>query len=294
VVTHWSQQDREKAMFQVAYEEARKFTFPLILSIRRFDGRVDTGVGAFVILNDEGWIATASHILEPIKTLAQDLQAVQAYEQQVAAINNGPGSDMTKRTKRSALNRSNDWITNASMWWGDNRVQSTQLHAYADVDLLVTKLDPFDPTVVASYPKFKIPGNIACGTSLCKLGFPFHTIASTFDAATQTFALPPGALPMPLFPIDGIVTRFGEGGTSAAGYPIRWIQTSSPGLLGQSGGPTFDRDGVVYAIQSQTSSYDLGFKPPAHNQYLNVGVGIHAAVLEAIFQQLGVAVQWVP
>jgi Trypsin-like peptidase domain len=281
-------------MFQVAYEEARKFTLPLVLALRRFDGRVETGLASFIVLNDEGWVATAAHVLEPGATIAQDQQAIQAYEQQVDAINQGPGSDMQKRTKRSVLHRSNDWVTNISLWWGDDRFRHTQLHAYPDVDLLVTKLDPFDPGVVATYPRFKIPTNLTCGTSLCKLGFPFHTIDSTFDATTQTFAFVPGALPMPLFPIDGIVTRFGDGGTSAGGYPIRWVETSSPGLRGQSGGPTFDRDGVVYAIQLQTSSYDLGFTGTASTQYLHVGVGIHTAVLEAILVQLGVTVQWAP
>jgi hypothetical protein len=48
----------------------------------------------------------------------------------------------------------------------------------------------------------------------------------------------------------------------AAGNQVaKFIETSTPGLRGQSGGPLFDVDGKVWGIQSRTNHYDLGFAP---------------------------------
>ena len=37
------------------------------------------------------------------------------------------------------------------------------------------------------------------------------------------------------------------------------IELSTPGLRGQSGGPLFDSDGIVYGMQSRTKHLHLGF-----------------------------------
>jgi hypothetical protein len=43
-------------MFSKAYEIASKFTHPVIVSMRFFDKTVESGLGSFIILNDEGWM----------------------------------------------------------------------------------------------------------------------------------------------------------------------------------------------------------------------------------------------
>lgn len=97
------------------------------------------------------------------------------------------------------------------------------------------------------------------GTSLCKLGFPFHSNEPTFDEQ-KGFVLPPGSFPIPIFPIDGIYTRtVNIESNGAKPYPLMFIETSTPGLRGQSGGPIFDVNGAIWAIQSQTHHLKLGF-----------------------------------
>ena len=133
----------------------------------------------------------------------------------------------------------------------------------------------------STFPEFKNPSiDFDVGENLCKLGFPFHTIKPIYDETENIFHLPDGALPIPLFPIEGIFTRtivMRDGSCSA-----EFVETSSPGLRGQSGGPTFDAKGRVWAMQSRTKHHPLGFSPAApdqknrEHQFLNVGWGTHS------------------
>ncbi len=76
------------------------------------------------------------------------------------------------------------------------------------MDLAIGRLQPFQPEWVTEYPKLKDPAKgMDPGTSLCKLGYPFHKITPTFDEHTNMFNLPAEAYPPPLFPIEGIFTR---------------------------------------------------------------------------------------
>jgi S1-C subfamily serine protease len=249
-------------MFADAYEKATKFMAPVIVSVQRNAGDVQTGLGAFVFLNADGWIATAGHIVDMYNRMAAQ--------------------------------------PHRSIWWGNDGLQAAEMYVYPDADLALCRLDPVDASRLEAIPTFKTPGNLRPGTSLLKLGYPFHAPTATYDATADTFRLDPGAVPCPVFPIDGIFTRTAEIGTSPNGYPLKLIETSSPGLRGQSGGPTVDRDGVVWAIQSQTRSWALGIRPEvqqdgesvAEHQFLNTGLGIHPETLQAIFAKHSISVQW--
>ena len=86
----------------------------------------------------------------------------------------------------------------------------------------------------------------------------------------------------PLFPMDSIMTRLiiDEKGV------VSMIETSTPGLRGQSGGPVFSPEGVVYGIQSMTKHLDLNFdvnttvkrgvtkKKVTYTPFINLGVAI--------------------
>ena len=141
--------------------------------------------------------------------------------------------------------------------------------------------------MVAQYPVFKNPATLRFAIGLCKLGFPVTAVNATFDEARNTFVFSKGTLPIPRFPIEGIYTRDIDNGMSSDGkYHVKFLETSSPGLRGQSGGPIFDTHGTVWAIQSRTISLELGFAVP--NQYLNVGWGVHPEVLIAFLKANGV------
>ncbi len=229
--------------------------------------------------------------------LAAETGARKAHEAAFAAIESDEALDRKgkSKAKRQLSTPPVDSATNHSTWWGWDGVTLAEWHAIPAVDLVLARLSPFKKEWIKAYPAFKDPAKeLAQGTSLCKLGFPLHSITPTFDNQQGAFILPEGAVPPPFFPVDGILSRHIDlqGVPNAPPYPLRYIETTSPGLRGQSGGPTFDVQGTIWAIQSRTQHYPLGFgdglKPGTlsarqiefvKNQYLNSGWGVHAATI---------------
>ena len=258
-------------MFATAVQLAQGFTRPLIVSTRMANGTVTSGCAAFVIVNDDGWMVTAGHVMAELI----------AYRQQSAAP-----SDAAR-------------ITNASYWWRKDGVTVAELTVDGLADLAVGRLEPFDRPEVPTYPT---SGNsvrpLLPGTALCRLGFPFHAIGATFVEATGQFQQAEGTLPLPLFPLDGIHTRLYNVVDPASHRQASFIEVSTPGLRGQSGGPVFDPDGVVWGIQSRTVHLPLGFNPKVtvgdreveEHQFLNVGLAAHVNEVVRLLRSRGAEV----
>jgi hypothetical protein len=252
-------------------------------------------------VNDDGWFVTAGHILELIVNLNAETTAARDHEREVARIRADTTLSPKDRSKQlSALGRPKDDSTDRfCVFWG--QFPGAQLFDVAilhDVDLGIGRLDPFNKNVVRQYPTFKDPSkDFEPGTSLCKLGFPFHVITPSYDSATDQFNLP--ANTMAFFPIEGIFTRTeikAQAGQPPANYRRMRVETSSPGLKGQSGGPIFDTKGTIWAIQCVTQHLALGFDPlvpgsktgEKEHQFLNTGLGVHAETILGLFNERGV------
>jgi hypothetical protein len=275
-------------MFSTALVAVQKYTLPVIYSRRTVSGKVNSGCGTFLIVNRDGWILTAGHVLMELQTIVQHQAELNAYEQQRDAILQTPNLTGKQKNKQIArLQRNPDWIKNqATMWAGFARAQLVTASVDQVADLGVGRLEPFDPAWVQGYPVFKNPAEpMLVGTSLCRLGYPLHQIEATFDDQTGQFTLAPGVLPVPRFPNDGIYTRDVIMNSPDGQRQAKLIETSTPGLRGQSGGPIFDRNGHVWAIQSRTQSLPLGFTPTVkignkeivEHQFIHVGWGTHVA-----------------
>lgn len=285
-------------MFANAYKLASCFTQPTVISIRFFDKTVECNCGAFVVLNEEGWVFTVAHLLESFFAFQHHAKEISDYYHKLQVIQQDQKLDVKKKRKKiSHLKINPKWITNHSFWWGLDGIQLKDIKVFPEGDLAIGRLEPFDPKRISSYPILKNPSNINIGTSLCKLGFPFHDINASFDEVKNVFELAPGSVPLPLFPIEGIYTRNIIAGKSKDGkYEIKFLETSTPGLRGQSGGPIFDKNGTVWALQSKTSHFPLGFSPKVkkdgkeieENQFLNVGWGVHPELLVAFLMDNGV------
>jgi hypothetical protein len=162
-------------------------------------------------------------------------------------------------------------------------------------DIAVGRLANAPSDLVANPAIVKDPvRNFEHGRSLCRLGFPFARLEGKYDTERNAFAIG-GELSM--FPLEGIytrriLTRF----NTPAGTPISWLETSSPGLKGHSGGPIFDIQGRVWGIQSSTTHVDLGFnaevrdgpRRTVQHQFINLGRGLHAEALVSVLDELGV------
>lgn len=129
-----------------------------------------------------------------------------------------------------------------------------------------------------------------------------RNVEAQFDDATSTFSFDIAASDLAFFPNEGIYTRQIMDGSPQAPGRLVALETSSPGLLGQSGGPIFDAEGRVWAIQSRTQHIELGFKAEAEvngrripvPQFMNLGVGVHAKAIIAVLDELGVSYQVSP
>lgn len=272
-------------MFVDAYKLASNFTKPVIVSTLSFDGSVECGCGAFVLVNEEGWIVTVEHIIHSFLLYRQHSSELSEYNKKVLDIQNNNSYDAKHRRKKiNNIKLNPKWITNHSFWWNKDGVVLEDVKSLPEGDLLIGRLNPFEPETNAIYPIFKNKTDDVRGKSLCKLGFPFHNIDASYNQDNDAFELAPNALPLPFFPIDGIYTRSVLTGKSKDGkYECKYLETSSPGLKGQSGGPIFDEKGTIWAIQSRTQNYALGFSPTIErngkkveeNQFLNVGLGVH-------------------
>ena len=103
---------------------------------------------------------------------------------------------------------------------------------------------------------------------------------------------------MAFFPNEGIHTRNLLMGKSVdGGYEKLYVETSSPGIKGQSGGPIFDKNGFIAGMQVFTEHFALDFRPSItnskgetveENQFMNIGVGVHVKTIKAILDSKGI------
>ncbi|MDR0309881.1 MAG: serine protease [Candidatus Methanoplasma sp.] len=281
-------------MFADACEKSAKFTRPLIISTRQMDGKVNATCGAFIIINREGWIITAGHMFDSFVKFQNDQNKIKEVGELNTSRNAVPGSPS------NTIRMDPEWLTNHSFWWAWDGVRLVEAFVDRQIDICVGRLEPFDPKWITEYPVFREQDSLRPGTSVCRLGFPFAQVESEFEEATKAFRIKKGVLPLPLFPNDGIHTRNVVKGRSKEGnYEMQYIETSSPGLRGQSGGPIYDSKGRIYAMQVQTAHMPLGFQPTAEyegkrvveNQFINVGLGIHSKTIQTILRDRNIRFQ---
>jgi Trypsin-like peptidase domain len=285
-------------MFADACDSASQFTFPLIVSVRYFDGTVRCSLGSYIYINREGWILTVAHMFEPFSVRDKHSVELRKSGEERKRIETDDHVDAKhKRKKIDRLTVNKEWITNCSLWWGIDGTASSELKIFPELDLAIAKIAPFNADKISQFPIFKNAAKLRAGTSLCRLGFPFHDIKATFNDESKSFILDPGVLPIPRFPIEGIYTRnILAGKTKDNKYEIKFIETSSPGLRGQSGGPVFDIHGSVWGIQSRTHHFPLGFSPKVRkdgreveeNQFLSVGWAVHPDVITSVLKDCGI------
>ena len=265
-------------MFARAIEIATAFTNPYIGLRRRASGELFTTTGAFVLVNEDGWFLTSAHVIEEIMACRRDCGA------------EGGSTNDSRVVATSEI-----W---AAPGFDARHPEIAEAHVNPVADVALCRLEGIDPSGIGATPVFRDTARrqIDQGMSVCRLGFPFYEVAATYDEERQAFDLDARAFPVPRFALDGIVARFnrrlGADGTTSALY----IETSTPGLRGQSGGPLLDTAGRVCGIQSHTSHIDLGFDAQysapdgmvIERQFLNVGAATHVDEVRALMDSAGV------
>lgn len=284
-------------MFSKAYEIAKKYTLPLVVTIRFFDKTIEGGLGSFIILNDDGWLMTAAHNFGASFAFNQHQKEFKEYNDKVQKINsNKQLKQGKKRALLKAIKPNKKWVTNFAILLSGKPIKIEEYYIYGKHDIAFFRINKTAIKDQKDFPKIIDPSKIKSGTSLCKLGFPFVEFKPTFNESNNQFELPPNLLPVPLFPIEGLYTRNLLDGIEEGGANVKYLETSSPGLKGQSGGPIFDSEGNIYAVQSKNVTMPLGFtgsvkvkgKTVEENQFINVGIGVHPETLKFFLDKHGI------
>ena len=253
-------------MFQHACRMIRSTIRPIIRIVRFHSGEVKWEPGAGMFVNEDGWFLTATHIIEDLHNLQQVTQ-----------------SNQPKKTLRETdITHYAYAIGTVS---GAGRKYKAKIERALDVGVL--KVEGIVPPADYRFPEFHAQ-EVEQGELLCRAGFPLlKDEYSPTWSAEKGFRFNLGSLlPSPMFVTDSVmfinealVSRFRPVHYENGKRVGRLIQTSSPGLIGQSGGPLVDDNGLIRGIQVSTRPYPLGFEAEATHQQLHVGQAVASGTI---------------
>lgn len=172
-------------------------------------------------------------------------------------------------------------------------------HTHPRYDLAILKFNEYNTLHYQDYTVFKRKAaDIKQGEFLCRLGFPFPEFTNyTFNEAADDIEwTTTGIDHSPRFPIEGMMTCF-----LAEENQLFGIEISTPGLKGQSGGPLFNKGGIVCGMQFSTKHLHLGFylkgkemlvnntiKKVSDYSFIHLSQCIHAETIKAFLRKKNV------
>lgn len=290
-------------MFADAIERVLEFTRPVhIISRLYHQAEILPGAATLFFVNEEGYAVTCRHVAE----IMVNAGTVQQNYNQFAAEMRRFDRDPQKKYQQKRLEQKYGLSLGSIISQKLDFINCCEGLTHLDVtfhptyDLALLRFRANGPYNYGRPAEFLPDGQRPRpGQSLCRLGFPFSEFTNFRYNPDQDDIEWTGEIPRvtPAFPIDGIMTRHigDETGTPYA------VELSTPGLVGQSGGPLFDTQGVVYGMQQSTRHLHLGFDLINHevwigthrakvsnSPFLHVGVCISAEVIKAFLRQQGV------
>lgn len=268
-------------MYKKSIKDNSKFLVPFIEGIKYYGSdEIEHGLGTMIILNENGDLLTCKHIANEL--IVND-RLNKNYNKLINEINNCKNKDEIKELE-SKYNLKKDTVILSKI---DLPFKSSDIeikfHKYLDLAVISfknieVKLD--------NYPVFSEESPMQ-GQSVCKLGFAFpeYSLFEYSKEKNDIVIKDTVVTNFPLFPMDGIVTRrvLDEKNNPSM------FEMSTPGIRGQSGGPIFSPEGIIYGIQSMTKQLDLNFdidgsvrrgienKKVVYTPFINLGVGISSS-----------------
>ncbi|MCY4555711.1 MAG: serine protease [Chloroflexi bacterium] len=227
-------------MFQNACRNMTNVLLPIIVAHKAYGRAPNVGIAAAMLLNPAGDILTAGHVLQKIVDLNEHC---------------------AKNAKKRRLQKGDDVAYIFLI--GQDKADIEEIVLDEESDIGVLRLKNFNLPENMTPVKFR-SGEVEAGELLCRVGFPFVADIQVNYRNNEDFEFV-NLFPVPLFVNEAMVSRFHK--TPKASF----IETSSPGLRGQSGGPLVDVNGYVCGMQISTSHYPLEFTGKGRNQVLNVG-----------------------
>jgi hypothetical protein len=292
-------------MFTKAVAAAAQFTRPIHIITRCYGStEVYPGAATLFFVNSDGWALTCRHVAEFIAAAGLIAKRRAAFR---AAISSAPATANPKkyRAKMEAAHGFSAGATFGICTRFMNCIEGSLNvkiigHPNPKIDAALLHFTEYDKLHCTTFPVFASGGAaLAQGKMLCRLGFPFPEFTNfRYNAETDDISwTDEGRLNTPQFPIDGMVTRHL---VNDAGQVVGF-EMSTPGLRGQSGGPAFDADGLVWGMQSATAHLDLDFdvnqevlrsgkrRRVTDSAFLHVGHCVHVDTLRRFMQDTGVS-----
>lgn len=285
-------------MFVDAIEKVNEFTRPIHIISREFGSNdVIPGTATLFFVNELGHAITCKHVASSIAQADAINEQYSDFKKEKASF---PVSGRYKRKLRDLEKkyryRAGITVQIKNKFVGCTDSGRVSFHFHPKYDVAILKFEGFTKLGYENYATFlKDSSTIKQGKMLCRLGYPFPEFTNfryndEVDDIEWTQEGKPGT---PRFPIDGIITRrLLDNGLDVG------IELSTPGLRGQSGGPLFDENGIIYGMQSSTHHLHLGFdikdkeinfgaqmKKVSNYPFLHLGNCVHVDIIKAFLKE---------
>jgi hypothetical protein len=247
-------------MFVNAIKDLTKFTRPMQTISRAYGHKeIIPGLSTLFFVNENGVAITCKHVAQLIISADptnQQFNQFRTERDQLAKDGkyqrNVKGLELKyKYQKDTTIQIKNNFVGAV------DHLKEITVHQHKTYDLAIVQLKGYNQIHYESFARFlKDTSKIEQGKYLCRLGYPFPEYANyKYDPTTDDILFDNSKQAnVPIFPIDGIITR-----NIAENNELMGIEMSTPGLRGQSGGPLFDENGIIYGMQQSTKHLHLGF-----------------------------------
>jgi hypothetical protein len=289
-------------MFVQSIETAAQFTRPIHSIIRTYAGKkIIPGAATLFFVNEEGYAITCKHVIELLAAsdnLNKQYSRFKAERDKLARDGQFKRNLKGLEIKNKYTDESIVQVKNTFVDCVDSMSGFTW-HVHPKHDLAILKFNDYKSLHYTQHAIFvKDASTIRQGEFVCRLGFPFPEFTNFhFNELTDDIEwTKEGITASPRFPMEGMVTRFLADESKLFG-----IELSTPGLKGQSGGPLFNKNGIIYGMQFSTKHLHLGFdivdkeiiannklKKVSDYSFLHLGQCIHADIIKAFLKEKNV------